>query len=174
MMNRIAKSVATLGALMYSVFVSYGLAMAAETKPSILVIWGDDIGQTNINAYTFGVVGYRTPNIDRIAKEGMMFTDYYGDQSCTAGRSSFIIGQSVFRTGLSKVGPDGELKGLNLPNGASQGRWRVSDNGVLCVEWQTTDGSIENCDVLTFFSPEIGYQWGGNTLVLLEGNPKDL
>ncbi|NIO05500.1 MAG: sulfatase-like hydrolase/transferase, partial [Proteobacteria bacterium] len=55
-------------------------------KPNILVIWGDDIGQTNISAYTFGLVGYSTPNIDRIAKEGMMFTDYYGEQSCTAGR----------------------------------------------------------------------------------------
>jgi arylsulfatase len=70
-------------------------------KPNILVIWGDDIGQSNISAYTRGVVGYRTPNIDRIAAQGMLFTDYYGEQSCTAGRSSFITGQSVFRTGLS-------------------------------------------------------------------------
>ena len=83
---------------------------AAADKPNILVIWGDDIGQSNISAYTFGLVGYKTPNIDRIAKEGMMFTDYYGEQSCTAGRSSFIMGQSVFRTGLSKVGfPGAEL-----------------------------------------------------------------
>jgi arylsulfatase len=85
--------------------------MAAD-KPNILVIWGDDIGQTNISAYTFGLVGYSTPNIDRIAKEGMMFTDYYGEQSCTAGRSSFITGQSVFRTGLSKVGLPGADLGL--------------------------------------------------------------
>ncbi|MFG0294639.1 MAG: arylsulfatase [Maioricimonas sp. JB045] len=84
-------------------------ARAAE-KPNILVIWGDDIGQSNISAYTFGVMGYRTPNIDRIAREGMMFTDYYGEQSCTAGRSTFITGQSSFRTGLSKVGmPAAEL-----------------------------------------------------------------
>jgi len=83
---------------------------AAADKPNILVIWGDDIGQSNISAYTFGLVSYKTPNIDRIAKEGMMFTDYYGEQSCTAGRSSFIMGQSVFRTGLSKVGfPGAEL-----------------------------------------------------------------
>ena len=82
----------------------------AQDKPNILVIWGDDIGQSNISAYTKGLVGYRTPNIDRIAKEGMIFTDYYGEQSCTAGRSSFIMGQSVFRTGLSKVGfPGAEL-----------------------------------------------------------------
>ncbi|QDT57742.1 Arylsulfatase [Stieleria bergensis] len=76
------------------------LAMSASTgsaqdQPNILVIWGDDIGMTNISAYSRGLVGYHTPNIDRIAKEGMLFTDYYGEQSCTAGRSSFITGQSV-------------------------------------------------------------------------------
>jgi arylsulfatase len=86
--------------------------LAAQDKPNILVIWGDDIGQSNISAYTFGLVGYRTPNIDRIAAEGMMFTDYYGEQSCTAGRSSFIMGQSVFRTGLSKVGLPGAKEGM--------------------------------------------------------------
>lgn len=84
----------------------------AAEKPNILVIWGDDIGQSNISAYTRGMMGYQTPNIDRIAKEGMMFTDYYGEQSCTAGRSSFITGQSVFRTGLSKVGLPGADLGL--------------------------------------------------------------
>ena len=73
-------------------------------KPNILVIWGDDIGQSNLSCYTHGLMGYQTPNIDRIAKEGMLFTDSYGEQSCTAGRSSFITGQSVYRTGLSKVG----------------------------------------------------------------------
>jgi arylsulfatase len=87
------------------------VAQAAK-KPNILVIWGDDIGQSNISAYTMGLVGYRTPNIDRIANEGMIFTDYYGEQSCTAGRSSFITGQSVFRTGLSKVGLPGADLGL--------------------------------------------------------------
>ncbi|MCG6923455.1 MAG: arylsulfatase [Acidobacteria bacterium] len=81
-------------------------------KPNILVVWGDDIGQSNISAYTKGMMGYRTPNIDRIAEEGMIFTDYYGEQSCTAGRSSFITGQSVFRTGLSKVGLPGADLGL--------------------------------------------------------------
>jgi arylsulfatase len=73
-------------------------------RPNILVIFGDDIGQTNVSAYSFGVMGYKTPNIDRIAREGMMFTDYYAEQSCTAGRSSFITGQATLRTGLSKVG----------------------------------------------------------------------
>ncbi len=88
-------------------------SISAQKKPNILVIWGDDIGQSNISAYTFGLVGYQTPNIDRIAKEGMMFTDYYSEQSCTAGRSSFITGQSVFRTGLSKVGLPGAKEGLS-------------------------------------------------------------
>jgi arylsulfatase A-like enzyme len=81
-------------------------------KPNILVIWGDDIGITNLSCYSDGLMGYRTPNIDRIADEGMRFTDYYGEQSCTAGRSAFITGQSVFRTGLSKVGLPGADLGL--------------------------------------------------------------
>ena len=88
-------------------------AWAVEQKPNILVIWGDDVGQSNISAYTHGLVGYKTPNIDRIASEGMTFTDYYGEQSCTAGRSSFITGQSVFRTGLSKVGLPGAKEGMS-------------------------------------------------------------
>ncbi len=87
-------------------------ALAQEKKPNILVIFGDDIGQANISAYTMGLMGYRTPNIDRIAKEGMIFTDYYAEQSCTAGRSSFITGQATFRTGLSKVGVPGATVGL--------------------------------------------------------------
>ncbi|AZG36485.1 MULTISPECIES: arylsulfatase [Shewanella] len=86
--------------------------LSAAEKPNILVIWGDDIGQSNISAYTFGLMGYKTPNIDSIAKEGMMFTDYYAEQSCTAGRSTFITGQSVLRTGLSKVGLPGADLGL--------------------------------------------------------------
>ncbi len=77
---------------------------ASGKKPNILVIWGDDIGQSNLSCYTHGLMGYHTPNIDRIAKEGVLFTDSYGEQSCTAGRSSFITGQSCYRTGLSKVG----------------------------------------------------------------------
>ena len=89
-----------------------GATALAADKPNILVIWGDDIGITNISAYSFGLMGYQTPNIDRIAKEGMMFTDHYGEQSCTAGRSSFIMGQSVFRTGLSKVGLPGAELGM--------------------------------------------------------------
>ena len=90
------------------------VAHAADTTrpPNILVIFGDDIGQTNISAYGQGVVGYQTPNIDRLAHEGMMFTDYYAENSSTAGRSSFITGQSPLRTGLSKVGVPGVPQGL--------------------------------------------------------------
>lgn len=87
-------------------------ASAQDKKPNIIIIWGDDIGQTNVSAYSRGLMGYETPNIDRVAKEGVLFTDYYGEQSCTAGRSAFITGQSVYRTGLSKVGLPGADVGL--------------------------------------------------------------
>jgi arylsulfatase len=86
--------------------------MVEQTRPNILVIWGDDIGITNLSCYSHGLMGYRTPNIDRLADEGMRFTDSYGEQSCTAGRAAFITGQSVFRTGLSKVGMPGADVGL--------------------------------------------------------------
>jgi arylsulfatase len=88
------------------------VAMAQDKKPNILIIWGDDIGYWNISAYNQGMMGYKTPNIDRIAKEGMLFTDAYAEQSCTAGRSAFITGQSPFRTGLTKVGLPGSDLGL--------------------------------------------------------------
>src|SRR3954449_10853671 len=81
-------------------------------QPNILVIWGDDIGQSNLSCYSDGVMGYRTPNIDRIADEGVRFTDYYGEQSCTAGRAAFICGQNPIRTGLTKVGMPGATVGL--------------------------------------------------------------
>jgi arylsulfatase len=81
-------------------------------KPNILVIWGDDIGQFNISAYNLGMMGYRTPNIDRIGREGAVFTDWYGQQSCTAGRAAFITGQSPIRTGLTKVGLPGAPEGM--------------------------------------------------------------
>ena len=89
-----------------------GSHCSAADKPNILVIFGDDIGQSNVSAYTMGLVGYRTPNIDRIAHGGMIFTDYYAEQSCTAGRSTFITGQCSYRTGLSKVGLPGADLGL--------------------------------------------------------------
>jgi len=102
----------TLTLLLMAALLAGGAALAQD-QPNILVIWGDDVGQSNISAYTRGVMGYQTPNIDRIANEGILFTDYYGEQSCTAGRSSFIMGQSVFRTGLSKVGLPGAKEGMN-------------------------------------------------------------
>lgn len=84
----------------------------AERKPNFLIIWGDDIGQSNLSVFTKGMMGYRTPNIDRIANEGLLFTDYYGEQSCTAGRASFITGQCGLRTGLTKVGMPGSKLGM--------------------------------------------------------------
>jgi arylsulfatase A-like enzyme len=81
-------------------------------QPNILVIWGDDIGVTNLSCYSDGLMGYRTPNIDRIADEGARFTDYYGEQSCTAGRAAFITGQNPYRTGMTKVGFPGADIGL--------------------------------------------------------------
>jgi arylsulfatase A-like enzyme len=96
-----------------STFASMSLpSHAQDKKPNILVIFGDDIGQTNISAYSLGVMKYRTPNIDRIAHEGIIFTDYYAENSCTAGRSTFITGQSAKRTGLSKVGIPGAPVGI--------------------------------------------------------------
>jgi len=94
------------------VFGVLAVAQAADKKPNIVIIWGDDIGQSNISVYSHGVMGYKTPSIDRVAKEGMMFTDYYAEQSCTAGRASFITGQSGLRTGLTKVGLPGATLGL--------------------------------------------------------------
>ena len=111
LMNRSWRSVF---AMSVTVFLGTASVSSAADQPNILVIWGDDIGQTNISAYSRGMMGYHTPNIDRIADEGMMFTDYYGEQSCTAGRSSFITGQSVFRTGLSKVGLPGAKQGMQV------------------------------------------------------------
>src|SRR5262247_1308379 len=89
------------------------MAQQEQKKPNILVIWGDDIGITNLSCYSDGLMGYRTPNIDRIAQEGMRFTDCYGEQSCTAGRSSFITGQHGLRTGLTKVGLPAAAVGLH-------------------------------------------------------------
>ena len=105
--------------ILFSIFAIFVLIIAltesgsAQDKPNILVIWGDDIGITNISAYSRGLMGYQTPNIDRIANEGVLFTDYYAEQSCTAGRASFITGQIPFRVGLSKVGLPGAKQGLS-------------------------------------------------------------
>lgn len=108
------KALALAGTVLMSTITASAPSAIAQdaAKPNILVIFGDDIGQTNISAYSFGVVGYKTPNIDRLASEGVMFTDYYAENSCTAGRSTFITGQSVLRTGMSKVGVPGAPVGI--------------------------------------------------------------
>ena len=108
--HQVLKMGILLSILLFASQVS--LAGATDKKPNIVIIWGDDIGQTNISAYSKGLMGYQTPNIDRVAREGMMFNDYYGEQSCTAGRASFITGQSGLRTGMTKVGLPGSPLGL--------------------------------------------------------------
>ena len=93
--------------------ITSGPAVAQQQqRPNIVIIWGDDIGQSNVSAYSRGMMGYQTPNIDRLANEGVMFTDYYAEQSCTAGRASFLTGQSGLRTGMTKVGLPGATLGL--------------------------------------------------------------
>src|SRR5213080_2191962 len=103
---------AIMGLVIVAFAVSRTRSFAQAKQPNILIIWGDDIGYWNVSAYNQGVMGYRTPNIDRLAKEGALFTDWYGQQSCTAGRAAFITGQSGFRTGLLKVGLPGAKEGL--------------------------------------------------------------
>ena len=108
----LAATLALLAALLHAQEAASAEAAAPIAKPNILVVWGEDIGQSNISYFTHGLMGYETPNIDRIANEGMIFTDDYGDQSCSAGRSSFITDQSVFRTRLSQVGLPGAKEGM--------------------------------------------------------------
>ncbi len=97
---------------LFIIMILASFTLFAQDKPNILVIWGDDIGQFNVSAYNMGMMGYKTPNIDRIGKEGAVFTDWYGQQSCTAGRAAFITGQSPMRTGLTKVGLPGSPEGM--------------------------------------------------------------
>jgi arylsulfatase A-like enzyme len=108
------------------------MALAAD-KPNILIIWGDDIGWFNVSAYNNGMMGYKTPNIDRIAKDGILFTDSYGENSCTAGRASFITGQSPFRTGLLKVGLPGAKEGLSEKDPTIAGL--LKDEGYMTAQF---------------------------------------
>jgi arylsulfatase A-like enzyme len=113
-MRRASRSLTTFAVLVAIAFaLTAAAAAAAADKPNILVIFGDDIGIANVSAYSDGLMGYETPNIDRIAKEGVRFLDYYGEQSCTAGRSAFLTGQHIMRTGLSKVGFPGAPMGMS-------------------------------------------------------------
>jgi len=132
-------------------------------QPNILVIFGDDVGQSNISAYTKGLMGYRTPNIDRLAAEGMTFTDYYAEQSCTAGRSSFITGQNVFRTGLSKVGMPAAPVGLHKedptiaemlkPLGYATGQFGKNHLGDLNEYLPTVTASMNSSATCTISMP---------------------
>ncbi|MFO7662917.1 MAG: arylsulfatase [Chloroflexota bacterium] len=125
----------------------------ADKKPNILVMFGDDIGWFNISAYNHGLMGYRTPNIDRIAKEGVLFTDAYGQQSCTAGRAAFLTGQSPYRTGLTKVGLPGSPLGLKKedpilpqflkPHGYATGQFGKNHLGDLDEHLPTMHGFDE-------------------------------
>lgn len=107
---RIFNKISAIGVVL-ALFSSISVATTDTSKPNILAIWGDDIGPFNISAYNRGMMGYKTPNIDRIANGGILFTDSYGDQSCTAGRAGFITGQHPIRTGLTKVGLPGGKRG---------------------------------------------------------------
>ena len=111
--NILLGGTALMAAFAVGAFPKASAQQATGRKPNILMIMADDIGWFNVSAYNHGVMGYRTPNIDRIAKEGAMFTDWYGEQSCTAGRAAFITGQSPIRTGLTKVGLPGAEIGLH-------------------------------------------------------------
>jgi arylsulfatase A-like enzyme len=113
--RRGARAWAAIGSVLATVMLMLAepaQAQQAGKQPNILVIWGDDIGIHNISAYNLGVMGYKTPNIDRLAKEGALFTDFYAQQSCTAGRASFILGQHPFRTGLLTIGMPGSPHGI--------------------------------------------------------------
>ncbi len=101
-----------LATTLLTLVLGFSSAALAADKPNILVIWGDDIGYWNISAVNQGMMGYQTPNIDRIAKEGALFTDHYGQQSCTAGRAAFMMGQHPFRTGMLTIGMPGSEHGI--------------------------------------------------------------
>jgi hypothetical protein len=130
-------------------------SFAQDQKPNIVVIWGDDIGESNVSAYSFGLMGYQTPNIDRLAREGMMFTDMYADQSCTAGRSSFITGENTLRTGLSKVGMPGAPEGLKAETVTlatllkKQGMPPASSARTI---WATGTNTCQQCTASTSFT----------------------
>ena len=112
----ILRRLALFAAAALTIGAAAGSPAHADTpaKPNILVIWGDDIGGFNISAYNRGMMGYKTPNIDSIAEQGALFTDWYGQQSCTAGRAAFVTGQSPIRTGLTKVGLPGAPEGMTI------------------------------------------------------------
>ena len=147
--------VSLLAATVLTSIVPAGMARAQTTSrpPNILILWGDDVGYWNISAYNQGMMGYKTPNIDRISREGGLFTDYYGQQSCTAGRAAFISGQSPYRTGLLKVGLPGAKEGMQAedptlaellkPHGYMTGQFGKNHLGDLDEHLPTAHGFDE-------------------------------
>ena len=147
--------VSLLAATVLTSLLPAGIARAQTNSrpPNILILWGDDVGYWNISAYNQGMMGYKTPNIDRIAKEGGLFTDYYGQQSCTAGRAAFITGQSPYRTGLLKVGLPGAKEGMQAedptlaellkPHGYMTGQFGKNHLGDLDEHLPTAHGFDE-------------------------------
>src|SRR5262245_36586423 len=107
-----SRSSLLMGAALALGLAAFAVPAPAQDRPNIVVIWGDDIGFWNISAYSRGMMGYQTPNIDRIGNEGALFTDVYAQQSCTAGRADFILGQNPFRTGLLTIGVPGSKQGI--------------------------------------------------------------
>ena len=162
---RIGAAIAVAGSIICAATAGATPAMAQQQqKPNIVIIWGDDIGQSNISAYSRGLMGYKTPNIDRIATEGMMFTDYYGEQSCTAGRASFITGQSGLRTGMTKVGLPGATLGLQKedptiaemlkPLGYATGQFGKNHLGDRNDFLPTVHGSTSSTAIFTTSTPK--------------------
>jgi arylsulfatase A-like enzyme len=151
--GRSLRNLLLAGTVAVVAFAATPLAAQEQEKPNILVIWGDDIGWYNISAYNLGVMGYRTPNIDRIAREGALFTDWYGQQSCTAGRAAFLTGQSPVRTGLTKVGlpgadlglkeEDPTIAGLLKSHGYMTGQYGKNHLGDLDAHMPTNHGFDE-------------------------------
>ena len=155
-----------------------GISHAAD-KPNILVLWGDDIGQSNTSTYTHGLVGYQAPNIDRIANEGMTFTDYHAEQSCTAGRASFIMGQSVFRSGLSKVALPGAKEDMNekeptiagMHNDAMNRDYKVHLDGYDLVPFRTGETDKSPRKEVFYFSDDgdlTALRYGDWKLIFME------
>lgn len=127
--------------------------MAKTSKPNILILWGDDIGQSNLSVFTKGLMGYQTPNIDRIANEGMLFTDYYAEQSCTAGRAAFMLGQSVFRSGLSKVGIPGAALGARAEDPTIAELLKAQGYGVRSAHTENLQGTGNTNKEFSLISP---------------------
>ena len=154
-MERVVRALAAL--LLLALFIP-GTALAQSKRPNILVIWGDDVGMYNISAYHRGLMGGSTPNIDRIAREGMLFLDHYGEASCTAGRAAFITGQYPIRVGLATVGLAGAEQGMSTkdptiasllkPMGYATGQFGKNHLGDLDKHLPTNNGFDEFFGIL--------------------------